>query len=155
MVVEEVKKEGTGKRPSALSEWYRKKLGRDVAISNIDWVITSISNKDVKNRYLIIEEKIVSGSEQLLIGLGEARSLKEVKQDIAKENIPIFIIFVKNEDVSLGVWLYNFNPTYVDNKKNWYQIGRDWYVNVKEYSEFYKENELVDKLLKKIGSKLL
>ena len=126
-----------------------------MAISNIDWVITSISNKDVKNRYLIIEEKIVSGSEQLLIGLGEARSLKEVKQDIAKENIPIFIIFVKNEDVSLGVWLYNFNPTYVDNKKNWYQIGRDWYVNVKEYSEFYKENELVDKLLKKIGSKLL
>ena len=154
MAIEQVKGEGTGKRPSALSEWYRRKLGRDVAISDIDWVITSISNKDIKSRYLIIEEKIISDSDRLLIGLGQGRSLKEVKQDIVRENIPIFVVFIKDENVSLGVWLYEFEPSHINDSKNWCQIGKDWYVDVKKYSEFYKEEELVNKLLKKIGSSL-
>lgn len=153
MTMEQVKKEATGKRPSLLSEWYRKKLGRDVAISDIDWVITSISNKDIKTRYLIIEEKTVTSSDRLLIGLGQARSLKEVKQDIVKENIPIFAVFV-NGDVSRGVWLYEFDPIHIDDKNNWCQIGTNWYVDVKRYSKFYVEKELVTKLLEKLRSTL-
>ena len=154
MVVDEVKKEATGKRPSALSEWYRRKLGRDVAISDIDWVITSISNKDISNRYLIIEEKTISSTNQLLIGLGQARSLKEVKQDIVKANIPVFVVFVENNDVSKGVWLYEFNVENVDNKSNWCKVGLSWYVDVKKYAEFFEEDKLVSRLLERVGSVL-
>ena len=154
MVVEKVKKEATGKRPSFLSEWYRRKLGRDVAISDIDWVITSISNKDIKTRYLIVEEKNISNSDQLLLGLGQGRSLKEVKEDIVKENIPIFVIFIKNEDISSGIWLYEFKSEHINDKKNWVKLGDNWYVNVKNYSKLFKEDELVDKLLKRVGSTL-
>lgn len=152
MVLKQVKREATGKRPSALSEWYRRKLGRDVAISDIDWVITSISNKNVKSRYLIIEEKNISNSDQLLIGLGQGRSLKEVKEDIVKENIPIFVVFIKNEDVSLGIWLYEFKSEHINDKNNWCKVGDNWYVNVKNYAEFFQEEELKDKLLNRVGS---
>tara|TARA_Y100000034_G_scaffold119974_1_gene162298 strand:+ start:1558 stop:2025 length:468 start_codon:yes stop_codon:yes gene_type:complete len=154
MVVDEVKKEATGKRPSALSEWYRRKLGRDVAISDIDWVITSISNKNISNRYLIIEEKTISNTDKLLVGLGQARSLKEVKQDIVKVNIPVFVVFIKNNDVSNGVWLYEFKIENIDDKSNWCKIGMSWYVDVKKYAEFFKEDELVNKLLGRVGSVL-
>jgi hypothetical protein len=154
MVVEQVKEEATGERPSALSGWYRAKLGRDVAISDIDWLITSISNKDTKTRYLIIEEKTVSNSDRLLIGLGQARSLKEVKQDIVRENVPLFVIFIKNKDVSLGVWLYEFDSQHINDSTNWCKIGKSWYVDVKKYSKFYKEEELIPKLLKTIRASL-
>ena len=154
MVVDEVKKEATGKRPSALSEWYRRKLGRDVAISDIDWVITSISNKDVSNRYLIIEEKTISNTDQLLIGLGQARSLKEVKQDIVKVNIPIFVVFVEDNDISKGVWLYEFKVENIDDKSNWCKVGSSWYVDVKKYAEFFEEDKLITKLLERVGSVL-
>ena len=154
MAIEQVKKEATGKRPSALSEWYRRKLGRDVAISDIDWVITSISNKDIRNRYLIIEEKNISNSDQLLLGLGQGRSLKEVKEDIVKEDIPVFVIFIKNGNIASGVWVYEFKSEHINDKNNWCKLGDNWYVNVKKYAEFFKEEELKDKLLKKVGSVL-
>jgi len=154
MVVDEVKKEATGKRPSVLSEWYRRKLGRDVAISDIDWVITSISNKDISNRYLIIEEKTISNTDRLLVGLGQARSLKEVKQDIVRANIPVFVVFIENNDISNGVWLYEFKVEDIDNKSNWCQVGMSWYVDVKKYAEFFKEDDLVNKLLERVGSVL-
>ena len=152
--MEEIKKEGTGRRPSVLSEWYRKKLGRDVAISDIDWVITSISNKDVMNRYLVIEEKTISSSEKLLLGLGQSRSLKEVKEDIVKGNISIFVVFIENESISNGAWVYEFNTKHIDDTTNWLKVGDSWYVNVKNYSVFYNENELISKILNKVGSSL-
>ena len=151
MAIENVKQEATGRRPSKLSEWYRQKLGRDVAISDIDWVITSISNKNTTSRYLIIEEKTTSNSDRLLLGLGQGRSLKEVKQDIVKMNIPIFVIFIIGE-ISSGIWLYEFNSEHIDNRVNWCQIDTNWYVDVKKYSEFYTEDDLIKKLLTKVGS---
>lgn len=154
MVLSQVKKEATGRRPSALSDWYRQKLGRDVAISDIDWMITSISNKDTKNRYLIIEEKNISHDDTLLVGLGQGRSLKEVKQDIVRENIPIFVIFVKDNNLSSGAWIYEFNPEHIDDKSNWVKVGESWYVNLKKYAEFCDENKLIDRILKKVGSTL-
>lgn len=152
--MEEVKKEATGKRPSTLSGWYREKLGRDVAISDIDWVITSISNKDIRNRYLIVEEKTITASDRLLIGLGQARSLKEVKNDIVKENISILVIFIENEKISSGVWIYEFNSLHIDDKGNWCKVGESWYVDVKKYTKFYAEDDLVKMLLAKVGSTL-
>jgi|GEM_PF-6450520 len=154
MVVEEVKKEGTGKRPSALSDWYRKRLGKDIAISDIDWVITSISNKDISNRYLIIEEKTITNSEKLLLGLGQARTLKEVKEDILKSNIPIFVVFVENMDISKGVWLYEFKVEHINDKSNWYEIKPNWYVDIKKYAVFLDENKLANKILERVGSVL-
>ncbi len=154
MVVDEVKKESTYKRPSALSEWYRTNLGRDVAISDIDWVITSISNKNILNRYLILEEKNTSNFDQLLVGLGQSRSLKEVAQDIIKNSVPILVIFIMNEDVSNGVWLYEFSPEHVEEKEIWCRVGNSWYINVKKYARFYQERELIEKLLSTIGGQL-
>jgi len=145
-MVEEVKKEATYSRPSVLSEWYRKKLGPKVAISNIDWVITSIKNKDKSSRYMIIEEKNTRTFDNLYIGLGEARSLKEVKEDIAKETIPIFVIFIKNGNISEGVYLYEFKTSEIDNEKNWVKLGDSWYVNVKKYSEYLAENDLISRI---------
>ncbi|MBN1330462.1 MAG: hypothetical protein JXA54_13390, partial [Candidatus Heimdallarchaeota archaeon] len=75
LLVDEVKEEATGKRPSILSKWYRRTLGTDYAIADIDFVITRISNKDKNTRYLIIEEKNVSSFDRLSMGLGEARRL--------------------------------------------------------------------------------
>lgn len=154
MGITEVKKEGTGKRPSALSEWYRKKLGVDVAISDIDWLITSISNKEKSNRYLIIEEKNVSDFNRLLLGLGQGRSLKEIRQDIVKDNVPIIVIFVKDEDISQGVWTYEFNPAHIDDKRNWCKVGDNYCVDVKKYSELCSETDLITKLLNRVGSSL-
>ena len=150
-----VKREGTERRPSALSGWYRAKLGRDVAISDIDWVITSISNKNTNNRYLVIEEKTVSNSDQLLLGLGQARSLKELKQDILKNNIPFLVVFIKDEDLTQGIWTYEFDPEHINNKKNWHKIGDSWYVDVKKYAKFYKEDDLRDDILSKVRSLLI
>ena len=150
MVVLKVKEEATGKRPSVLSEWYRKQLGRDVAISDIDWVITSISNKNKENRYLIIEEKNVSSSNDLIVGLGQYRSLKEVKDDIVKNSIPIFIVFIINEDISNGVWLFEFESNYDNN--NLRQVGDNWYVDVKKASRFVSADELKLLLLTRVGS---
>ena len=89
-----------------------------------------------------------------MIGLGQARSLKEVKKDIVKASIPILVIFVENHDMSQGVWLYEFNEKNIDDKSNWCQVGQSWYVDVKKYSNNYTEEELIKILLSKIGSKL-
>jgi len=139
-----VKKEGTHERPSALSAWYRKTLGPKVAITNIDWVITSIQNRDSTTRYMIIEEKNVSSFEHSYIGLGEARSLREIKEDITKENIPIFVVFVRDNDISQGVLVYEFRSNDVDNKSNWIQLGDSWYVNVKEFAQSFSEDDFID-----------
>ena len=138
-----VKKEATYERPSALSVWYRENLGPKVAITDIDWVITSIENRDKVSRYMIIEEKNVTSFEILLIGLGEARSLKEVREDITKENIPIFVVFVK-DDVSQGVYVYEFEPREIGNRSKWVKLGDSWYVNVKDFSNFLTEEKFVD-----------
>lgn len=148
-----VKKEATYERPSALSVWYREKLGPKVAITNIDWVITSIENKDKLSRYMIIEEKNVASFENLLIGLGEARSLKEVREDITKGNIPIFVIFVKNNNVSQGVYIYEFKPGEIDDNTKWIKLGDSWYVNVKNFSKFFEEKELIDLIKRTIKVK--
>lgn len=141
-MVREVKKEGIGKRPSALSKWYRRTLGPKFAITDIDWLITNIKNKDPRTRYLIIEEKNVSSFDSLLIGLGPFRSLKELATDIIKENIPIFVVFIKNEDISEGVYVYKLDPQDVDDKSLWVQIGTSWYSDVRSKSKFLSENEL-------------
>lgn len=146
-MVEEVKEESTGRRPSALSEWYRKTLGTSFAISDIDWLITNIPNKNHKTRYMIIEEKVVSSGDFLVIGLGQFRSLKEMVIDIIKENIPIYVIFIKDEDISLGVYVYKFDPEDAENKSLWVKLGKSWYVNVKAKAKFLSEKEL-DKLIR-------
>ena len=140
-MVRAVKKEGVGKRPSALSTWYRKTLGPKFAITDIDWLITNIRNKDPKTRYLIIEEKNVSSFDSLLIGLGPFRSLRELATDIVKENIPIFVVFIK-DDISKGVYVYRFDPQDVDDKGLWVRVGFDWYSDVKSKSKFLSEAEL-------------
>ena len=64
------------------------------------------------------------------------------------------MVFITNEDVSLGVWLYEFNSKHINDNGNWCKLEDNWYVNVKKYAEFYKEEELVDKILTRIGSVL-
>ena len=139
-----VKREGTGERPSALSKWYRETLGPKVAITNIDWVITSIDNKDSRSRYLIIEEKNISSFDHLHIGLGEARSLKEVRNDIARESVPILVVFVKGGDPSQGVCVYEFDPKHVEERGRWVELAGAWYVNVKDVSNFVPEKEFTE-----------
>lgn len=151
MVLSDVKKEGTGRRPTILSEWYRRNLGKDVAISDIDWVITSVSNKDKKTRYLILEEKNISNDDKLLIGLGQARSLKEMKEDMVRNNIPLFVIFIKDENVGNGVWIYEFDTKHVE-KSERIEVNGSWYIDVKVYSKFVGEKELTEMLLKRVGS---
>lgn len=147
---ESVKKEATNSRPSVLSSWYRKNLGPQVAITNIDWVITSIHNKDKLSRYLIIEEKNTSSWEKLYIGLGEARSYKEVRDDITKNNIPIIVVFIKDEDMSSGVYYYKFNSSDVDDKRNYVQLGSNWYIDVKKHSHYLTEQEFIKRLKSQI-----
>ena len=146
-----VKKEATGTRPSALSPWFREKLGNNVAISDIDFVITSISNKDESSRYLIIEEKNTSNPEQLLLGLGQARTLVEMKESIVKLNIPIFAIFVVNENITNGVYLYELDSNHIKDPDNYTKMGGNTYVNVKKYATLYSEEDLVKKLLSTVN----
>ena len=148
-MVREVKKEGIGKRPSVLSEWYRRTLGPRFAITDIDWLITNIDNKDPKTRYLIIEEKNVSSFDSLLIGLGPFRSLKELATDIVKENIPILVVFIKEMDISQGVYVYEFDAKDVDDKSLWVKVGGSWYSDVKSKSTFLSEKELAQLIKEK------
>jgi len=148
-----VKREGTGERPSALSGWYRENLGPKVAITNIDWVITSIENKDRRSRYLIIEEKNVSSFDRLHIGLGEARSLKEVRDDIARESVPILVVFVKGGDPSQGVFVYEFDPADVEERGRWVEFAGAWYVDVKDASRFVPEKEFTELIKGTINGK--
>ena len=146
-----VKKEATGTRPSALSPWFREKLGNNVAISDIDFVITSIPNKDESSRYLIIEEKNTSNPEQLLLGYGQARTLVEIKESIVKLNIPIFAIFVVNENITNGVYLYELDSNHIKDPDNYTKMGENTYVNVKKYATLYSEEDLVKKLLSTVN----
>jgi len=144
LMVDEVKKEATGKRPSILSKWYRRTLGTDYAIADIDFLITRISNKDAKTRYMIIEEKNVSSFDRLSVGLGEARSLNELATDIIKENIPIFIVYIKANDLNIseGAYVYRFNSHDIKNKQLWFQYGPSWYVDLTNKCQKFTSSEL-------------
>lgn len=146
---QDVKKEGTGTRPSVLSEWYRKTLGRQFAIADIDWFITNISNKNHEKRYLIIEEKNIK-NDRCLIPAGEFRSLKEFTQFITKFNLPLLFVFI-NQSMSLGVRVYTFNPEDEKIKEIWTKVGDDWYLDVTSKAKMMSETELAD-LIKDISS---
>lgn len=141
-MVKEVKKEGTSERPSVLSKWYRVTLGPRFAVSDIDWFITNIDNKNPETRYMIIEEKNVSSFDNLLIGLGQFRSYKEIVTDAIKQSITMFVVFIKENSISEGVYVYKFNPADASNKGLWLQLGASWYVDVKSKSKFMTEKEL-------------
>lgn len=141
-MIREVKKEGTSERPSVLSTWYRATLGPRFAVSDIDWFITNIDNRNPQTRYMIIEEKNVSSFDSLLIGLGQFRSLKEIVTDAIKSNIPVFVVFIKDSSVSNGVYVYKFDLADANNKKLWTELDGDWYVDVGSKSKFLTENEL-------------
>lgn len=128
-------------------------MGTKFAIADIDWFITYIPNQDHKKRYLVIEEKNVGSSDSLLIGSGEFRSYKEFTTIITNFPIPLLVVFIKEEDISQGVYVYRFNADDEKEKSLWKKIGKDWYINVKSKAEFLSEKEFEERIRDLISEK--
>ena len=118
MSSDSVKPEFYDKRPSPLSEWYRRMLhGKEFTICDFDWFIQKRFQKSPNNLIIIEEKTVKSFDNPLCITLGEAylfnNLLSIIKEDIT---LPIYIVFIEGTDfhsIYKGVFFCKYKTNYL------------------------------------------